>query len=227
MASADVKKRASRLLRQYGTADLAPLGASRNASGRVWTIDNGWWLIHVEFQGSHRAVGAYVNVSPQFLWIPSEHPRYDYSPRKFLPDGSQFVDLERADDTEAERRVALLSATAREAVLDWRDRGADRVALLEWVASQDTRDPWDAFRAAFALAELGRSGEASAMFETVPTSLDPAIAWQAELTEDSLSLAVLARQPEAFRHEVARRIALSRSLLHLAPWSPSPDLGGR
>jgi hypothetical protein len=72
--SADVKRRATQLLRDAARTHLAPVGVQQMSRSPLrWTVDRGWWLINVEFQPSGYLNGCYLNVGLQHLWIRRDH----------------------------------------------------------------------------------------------------------------------------------------------------------
>jgi hypothetical protein len=148
-ATADVKRRASRLMRDAGRSHLTSIGVQQmSRSPRLWTADRGWWLINVEFQPSGYSVGSYLNVGLQHLWIPKDHRVFEYSSRQPIDGYGQFVDLS-GDDASAGHAADALARSARAAAEAWLSQLADDRVHYEWLTAH-TRGAWDAVNAAFA-----------------------------------------------------------------------------
>jgi hypothetical protein len=214
LGSAEVKRRASRLMREAGRRHLSPLGVVQmSRSARMWTADRGWWLINVEFQTSGYSVGSYLNVGLQHLWIPRDYRVFEYSSRQPIEGYGQFVDLSR-DDASAADAADSLARSARAAAEAWLGRLPEDRVHYEWLIAS-TRDVWHAVNAAFAHAALNDYAAAAALFGQVTSRIDPGVAWQAELGLSAFAQMTIA--PAAFEAEVDQRIRSARQILRLPP----------
>jgi hypothetical protein len=214
LGSADVKRRAIRLLRDAGRSHLKSIGLEQTSrSARLWTADRGWWLVNVEFQPSGYSVGSYLNVGLQHLWIPRDYRVFEYSSRQQIEGYRQFVDLS-GDDESAAHAAHALAISARGAAEAWLSQFADDRVHHEWLTAF-TGGVWDAVNAAFAHAALDDYPAAAALLGEVAGRVDPEVAWQLELGQTCDALVQMTRTPDAFQAEVDQRIRSSRQLLRL------------
>ena len=214
LAEMDVKQRAVHLMRDAGRRYLVPAGATpKGRSGRYWIADRGWWLVNIEFQPSSYAVGAYLNVGLQHLWDVKDYMVFEYSSRQAIGGFGQYVELDH-DDESTIAAVDALCRSAEAALRQWLDEFEDDDAHYEWLTGH-TKDPWNAFNAAFAYARLGKWADASRVFRDVASRLDAGIEWQASLASQCCELSELTAHPEEFTAESDRRTQLAREALKL------------
>jgi hypothetical protein len=214
MAKDEIKRLATRAMRDAGGRHLLPIGATGNRSGRRWTVDRGWWLINIEFQAAGFAVGSYLNVGLQHLWQPRDHRVFDCGDRQPIATYGQFVEFGHDVAANAERADAL-AASARRAADRWLGLFGDDRKHLKWL-TKDKRS----YDAGFAFAMLGRTPAAAKTFAGLPATLDATIEWQARLAADCAALARLVPDATSFMAETNRRVQSCRSALRL-PDMPS------
>lgn len=214
LSSADIKRRANRLMRDAGRSHLIPIGLQQmSGSPRLWTADRGWWLVNVEFQSSGYSVGSYLNVGLQHLWIPRDSRVFEYSSRQPIDGYGQFADL-TGDDASAARAANALARAARVAAGAWLSQLAEDRVHYEWLTAF-TADVWNAVNAAFAYAALDDHATAAALFGEIASRVDPVVAWQLELGRACEALAQMTTTPDVFNTEVGQRIRSARKILRL------------
>jgi hypothetical protein len=213
-ARRDVERQAARRLaaRALGGAGrrfLGELGMCRGTSSpRLWWLDQGWWLINVEFQAASWSVGSYVNVGLQYLWAVCDHRTFEYGSRVLIK-GRQFVELV-GDEPEVRATADAAAQAARQAVQAWVARLLNDGLHLRWLRDKGSAG-WEGLNSAIA-AQL--SGEqAKATFLTTAAELDRSIAWQRDLADDCTYLAALTDHPCQFREVIIDRVNTTRAQL--------------
>ena len=203
-------------MRQAGRAQLFDLGMRpANSSPRHWLTDNRWWLINVEFQASSWSVGSYLNVGVQYLWTVTNHRSFGHgNPRVSVPEHGQFVELAGPEELVHANAMDIARA-ARNAVLALTENTVDERTHLSRLSRQTGSGSWQGLDVAIAKGLLGQRRQAADALHALVHRLDPAIAWQEQLAEDSEYLAELVFSPEQFRSEMHNRVMLTRKQLKL------------
>jgi hypothetical protein len=222
LGSADVKRRANRLMRDAGRGYLTPIGVKQmSRSPRFWTADRGWCLINIEFQPSGYSVGSYLNVGLQHLWIARDYRVFEYSSRQPIDGHGQFV-VFSGDDASATDAANALARSARTAAKAWLSQPADDRLHYDWLTAF-TGKVWDAVNAAFAYAALGDHATAVTLFGEIASRIGPGVERQLELGRACGALAQMAVTPDVFKAEVDRGIRSARQILRLPgdiAWGP-------
>jgi hypothetical protein len=175
-ARRDVERQAARRLaaRALGGAGrrfLGELGMCRGRSSpRLWWLDQGWWLINVEFQAASWSVGSYVNVGLQHLWAVCDHWTFEYGSRVLI-NGRQFVELV-GDEPEVWATAEAAAQAARQAVQAWVARLPNAGLHLRWLRDKGGAG-WEGLNSAIA-AQL--SGD-EAGNDTWPGVAVTAVTW--------------------------------------------------
>lgn len=221
---AAARRLAARALGDAGRQHLADLGLRRRKSSpRLWWLDQGWWLINVEFQPSAWSVGSYLNIGLQHLWNGVDHRTFEWSQRVPVGAHGQFAGLVGNEAIVRSAAVAV-GVAARQAVQAWLVRLPDDHTHLRALVERGGSG-WDGFNAAIAAQLLGKSEHARAAFHIVADDLDRSISWQRELADDCHHLATLTASPAQFRTLIEDRTRATRTLLKLeAPAGDAPAL---
>lgn len=216
MDRSTIQRRAGSALRKAGRAQLSDLEIRpASSSPRHWLADHRWWLINIEFQASRWSVGSYLNVGVQYLWTVTNRRSFDHgNPRVSIPEHGQFVELAGTEES-VRARAEDLARAARNAVLLLAESTIDELAHLNRLSRQTGSGPWQSLDIAIAKGLLGQRQRAADALHALVRRVDPAIAWQEQLAEDSEHLAELVFSPEEFRTEIGNRVMLTRKQLKL------------
>lgn len=144
--SARVADAADKVIAAAATRVLAPIGLVRKGRSRTWIDDHGWWLLNVEFQPSSHAVGCYLNIGTQHLWVVRDHLTLEGLERPLGP--SSFVTFH--GDEAFLHAMGQVVAVAADAIRLRREAHADGVEALTRLAGGD-----DDLNAGIAAALLG------------------------------------------------------------------------
>lgn len=216
MNRSTIQRRAGSALRQAGRAQLSDLRMRpASSSPRHWLADNRWWLINVEFQASGWSVGSYLNVGIQYLWTVTNHRSFGHdNPRVSIPEHGQFVELAGTEEL-VRANAEDVARAARNAVLQLAESTVDERTHLSFLSQRTGSGSWQNLDVAIAKGLLGQKRQAADALHALVRRLNPAIAWQEQLAEDSEYLAELVFSPEQFRSEIHNRIMLTREQLKL------------
>ena len=197
----------SRLIAQAAKEILAPLGVFQRGRSRTWLDDHGWWLAVVEFQPSSWSKGSYLNVGVMWLWSEENHFFFEVDHRV-----EQFVQYKsEAQFLPEARRLAL---SARERVLEFRDRFSSIAAATEFLTTraQSSRDPWQLFHAGVAAGYTDKVDEARACFAKLMEKT-PVYDWEKTLHAKTHDFMELLNNPLAFKTRIEEAVRSTRKLL--------------
>jgi len=177
--------------------------------------DRLWWLVVVEFQPSDWARGTYLNVGACWLWNVKDYLSFDVG---FRLEG--FIKFDSASGFEAGAQQCAARAVAE--VLSLRARFATVSAVAshyikECEQIEPNRSVWPWFHRGISCALSGQVGEAERSWEAIATPQANDYDWMTQARRDVATLALATQNGlQAFKGEVASRIAQARGLLKLS-----------
>lgn len=198
----------SNLITQAARRNLRPLGLFQKGRSRTWLADEGWWMVHVEFQPSDGSKGCYLNVGCSCLWTIKLYLSFDLGHR-----------VERLWRFESEEQFApiadMLSQRAAEETLRYRSLFPTvQAASNYFLENPPAASFWPQCNAAVMHGLAGRPDEGAALLNG-PRKWDFSIEWHRNAAEDAHMLAGLIHQRDQFRDLIETRIHHTRDLLKL------------
>jgi hypothetical protein len=196
------------LIAAAAKAALAPLGCKRKGQSRLWTSDERYWVIFVEFQPSAWSKGSYLNVRPVWLWL--RLGANDYHPRP-----ADYIEFESAEQFTP--LIENMARIAAQTVLAFRARFRTLRDVSRYFAERVTSDGWPVYRAAVTAGLVGDIETARQLFRRMQM-------WNAEnwgpwleLKSESAAIAALLDDPARYRAAIAATISRLRQDLRLPP----------
>ena len=206
------------LIRGAARETLLPLGLSQKGRSRTWIDDHGWWLIVVEFQPSSFGRGSYLNVGHQHLWLERPHHAFrTYSgSSRVLIGRREFVDLDFKLGDASVDAARTLAAAAKTAVTERRMEHKEGVEALHAITRHPKNDPYVQYDVGIAWGLLGDAKRGAKSLDGVLQWEDRYGGWLTEFQRHTSPLLDLIRDYNAFRGEIADRVARSRAALKLS-----------
>ena len=193
-------------------AALSPHGFRRKGQSRTWLADHGWWLTVVEFQPSSWSKGSYLNVAAHWLWSELGCLSFDSGGR--VAEFEEYLSNEQFEPAAARladcaARIAQRLAETFTSV----ELTANRLLNRERTRPHREQGLWSAYHAGVTAGLVGREVDAAEMFNRILVSPPPPGSMVHAAAEQ---MAPLANDSDAFRREIAMRIAKQRQTLKLA-----------